>query len=221
MPDPDDRVSEIYQASRQRLEPPGELDRRILDEAHRAVERRQRLPYRSLALAATVVLGVGLAWLQLHTTQIVEDATAPRPESMVQPATGDADHMPANKRREAPAPSLPSLPDIRSPAGLSVAPVAPPPPARQRQIDAVRSRPYADGEALTTAPEADISAAAEAGGDAEQALPGPGAPCGLATRPTDRAAWLAALRDAETRGDAETLACLRRAMREALDGALP
>lgn len=197
MPDPNDRISEIYQASRRHLEPPAELDRRILDEAHRAVAHRRHVPYRSLALAATVVLGVGLAWLQLYAPQIVEEAAVPMRDTTPRPTVhgyeyGTTNSIEAMKQRE---------------------PASPMPMPRQAPPARPQFHSYNGG--VSDPPAADLSFAAKA--EAERALPGTDLPlpCGLAVRPADEAAWYAAIQDAETRGDSQTAACLRQALQTA------
>ena len=214
MPDPDDRISEIYQASRQQLEPPRELDQRILAEAHRAVGRRH-LPYRSLVLAATVVIGVGLAWLQLHAPQIVEDALAPTQQAKSPPADSDMMDAPAMKRRDTPAPTTIPFAETESSPGPAAAKPALSAPSMQPGPEPPRHRFHRYNGTISTTPEADNSVATEA--EVRQTAPDPVAPCGLDAMPADKAAWHRAIADARLRGDDATVACLQQAMREAVD----
>jgi hypothetical protein len=88
MPEHDERIRKLYARSRERQEPSAGLDDRILREARRAVTRRPR-HYPALALAATLVLGVGLAWLQLgeppRMTPSPEERSAPPPSPTQSP----------------------------------------------------------------------------------------------------------------------------------------
>lgn len=65
MSDPEDRLSGLYQASKIRESPPAELDARVLAEAHRVVSRKRGRSIGAIGAAATVLLGVGLAWFHL------------------------------------------------------------------------------------------------------------------------------------------------------------
>ncbi len=73
----DDKLSALYRRAEQ-PEPSALLDRRIRDAAHRAVAGRSalnRLP--SLALAATMVMGVGIAWILIDIPP--GEVSAPEP----------------------------------------------------------------------------------------------------------------------------------------------
>jgi hypothetical protein len=216
MSDSDERISALYRASRQRAEPPPELDQRILAEAHRAVSRRHPLPYRSLALAATVVLGVGLAWLQLYSPQIAHDeATVPTWQADPQAEDREALGTSAMIRREAPAASAALLPQQESAPGMAAPqPVSPAPPTL-RQALPPRSKAQALDEA--EAVERDTANAAAAGVDAGQTVTDADGPCGLTVAPADEGAWHTAIREAEARGDDGRAACLRQAFRKAAD----
>jgi cytoskeletal protein RodZ len=213
MPDSDDRISALYQASRQQIDPPRELDQRILAEAHRAVSRRQMLPYRSLALAATVVLGVGLAWLQLHAPQTGDDPAVPMREAELQPGNRQTDGVPAMLRREAPAASAMAPPEQPSAPVMAAPPPAAPASTMLRQASPPRAKAQTLDEAASAARDAGKAVTA----DAEHTVADADGPCGLKTMPADEAAWRSAIREAETRGDSAAAACLQQAFRQAAD----
>lgn len=71
----DERISALYQRMTDD-EPSAESDRLLIEAAHVAVKRRPRRSFvQSLALAATVVLGIGVGWkVWLSAPQLEHDA---------------------------------------------------------------------------------------------------------------------------------------------------
>lgn len=82
MPDTDDEISALYAKSKADLEPPERLDAGIRAAARAAQKTRYRRLYPAIGLAATLVIGVGVAWLhigvppQLSAPESIDEDTA-------------------------------------------------------------------------------------------------------------------------------------------------
>jgi hypothetical protein len=200
MPDHDERISQLYRASRDRLAPPAELDARILAEAHRQRPRRRRLPLGALGAAATLVIGVGLAWFHIGVP----------PQMLPPPALEEAldQSGPA-----APAALLRSDKDT-----LTAAPPSPTPASALQQ--AVPNT----GSTLQRQAEPERRARAAAAPALEAAAGRPGIShaaakiCGLDLEGASQAEWREAIAAAQARGDNELTGCLTAAFRERFDG---
>jgi hypothetical protein len=119
----DPRLSDLYRRTPQQ-EPRGESDRVVLDAAHRAVSGRQGFAVRGWALAATLVLGVGLGWQLLSGPPGVAPVS-PQPAALSVPAP--ADQVEAVERAKTGAASTPSAAMKRrqSAADMELAPADP------------------------------------------------------------------------------------------------
>jgi hypothetical protein len=190
MPDSEDRLSALYRASRARLQPPPGADAAIIEAAHRAVRARRRQHYPAFALAASVMLAVGLAWIQLAS---VPDESAPTQFAPAPPATpstltgpppaADAAATQRAKRFESPmSPATQS-----APAGRGDGAVTP--------------------EVAADAPTGGSEAPAAVERNTDTAIGN----CGLDALPTDAEAWRQRIEQARHSGDEALVRCLRAA----------
>lgn len=189
MSEPEDRISDLYQASKTRASPPAELDARILAEAHRLVSRKRGWHMGAIGAAATVLLGVGLAWFHLGVpptlspepvTEQISPAPAPAASRQIMHSAEDAAAQAPTAYAEKRAFS-PINPEIKTSAGgfESV------PDSSGLDVGPVRSSRYTDRASV----------------------------CGIELRIESKSAWRAAIDAARASGDTELEDCLSDALR--------
>ncbi|MGB5451455.1 MAG: hypothetical protein WBN00_05125 [Sedimenticolaceae bacterium] len=185
----DPRLSRLYRRAPQ-PEPGRDSDRIVLDAAHRAVSGRRGFVYRGWALAATLVLGVGIGWQLLQTP----------------PEVASLSQVPAAESPRPPAISAKSM----EPPELGIAPE---PSSLLKRRESV-----ADTERVSagTVMQQEAPMAADNGRE-ERASGGPVTPAcherWLAPG-QPREAWLAAIASARAAGETRLEACLQQGYRE-------
>jgi hypothetical protein len=105
MPDTEEKISALYDKSKSQLEPPEHLDGAIRSAARKAQNTRYRRMYPAMGLAATLVLGVGVVWLNVGVSpHTVEPIAADAPASIeTMRSTMQESAMPTAERVPAPA----------------------------------------------------------------------------------------------------------------------
>lgn len=208
MSESDDRVAAIYRAGSARLQPSATTDRRILDAAHRAVHRqarrRQRWPYPALALAATLVIGVGIAWLQLAEPPVSLDRPA---AELPTAAESRALPPPPGVLSDAASPDLKALPQQKAMAGQQMPqPAAAASPVKEAG-STPRSRQASDPEAFALQ---EIGKSV-AGSLAAVVIETTDEACELPEVEAPVEAWRTLLSAARQRSDAAAVECLETA----------
>lgn len=197
MSDSDERISGLYQQSRNRLQPSRALDQAIVRNAHRAISKRRRAPYPALALAATVVIGVGLAWLQIGVPPVVDNTGQPPPLPMQEPVETARQSSPeqsrpaptAARRNEATADSFSAPRVLSAPAAIS------------RSPSAAKRQSHADVDQVIESRQRGVLEG-ESGGQTA-------GPCGLSGLPADQDEWERQIETARQAGDLPMLRCLQ------------
>ncbi|MCB1792511.1 MAG: hypothetical protein KDJ24_19545 [Gammaproteobacteria bacterium] len=189
----DTKLSALYGRT-PRDEPSAVSDRAIIAAAHAAATRRQRNRYVPWALAATLVLGVGIGW------RVMLQA----PEVQTQGASSER----VERASRAPAPAA----EMAADAAAEMAPASEPlqDKRRERAVPPPASAPALSG--MTGA----LPAPAAMGKAMSSPAPAPAPACERwwPEQRDDKAEWERLLAEARARGDEKAVECLLRGMRE-------
>ena len=211
----DPRLSALYRQA-PASEPERRSDALIVDAAHEAVRVTTRRRYAPWAVAATLVLGVGIGWRVLHL--------APADESVVQeplPAPVAEEPVPASTRETMPAPAGSGAAEADSDARME-APFADMLGGAAKRVDTLK------------AADAPAAPAAETGGQGVSSFARRAFDTGVESERTaecraflpraerDAEQWRTLIARARTAGDAAQLRCLEQHYRELFgdDGAV-